>query len=323
MLAYQDHLVYFNVNKYGVEDDSYIPKDSHENFVEATITDEHIRYLDLHRSYKIICIQEIGNEMDALVLEDLRTRQIRFLRVFYTEMEDRSGKVNKRFKLVQLGVMPNHTVMSPSPLLKYRSVAREDPLTGQKYQVGLVLRANGRFEVYSDFMLVNEYMNPTLQCVDIETDFNQFYLKFCKDSDQIHEKTPLDTLQFQVRQVRHFWRNRISFNTTKPKKNATSWDHILDKRIAQFFKLFSSIVNFSTFMLVSHRNMISVYDTTQLSSDAEWIDTFTVSNSFIRHMFLKKRDKADRRSIIEKQIADGIMQRTASNQTALNIYKKY
>ena len=59
--------------------------------------------------------------------------------------------------------------------------------------------------------------------------------------------------------------------------------------------------------------MISVYDTTQLSSDAEWIDTFTVSNSFIRHMFLKKRDKADRRSIIEKQIADGIMQRTASN----------
>ena len=100
MLAYQDHLVYFNVNKYGVEDDSYIPKDSHENFVEATITDEHIRYLDLHRSYKIICIQEIGNEMDALVLEDLRTRQIRFLRVFYTEMEDKSGQVHKRFKLV-------------------------------------------------------------------------------------------------------------------------------------------------------------------------------------------------------------------------------
>ena len=44
--------------------------------------------------------------------------------------------------------------------------------------IGLVLRENGRFEVYSDFILVNQYFNPSLQCVDMETDFDQFYLKF-------------------------------------------------------------------------------------------------------------------------------------------------
>lgn len=41
--------------------------------------------LDLHKRYKIICIQEIGNGLQALVLEDYRTRQMRFLRLHYEE----------------------------------------------------------------------------------------------------------------------------------------------------------------------------------------------------------------------------------------------
>ena len=49
------------------------------------------------------------------------------------------------------------------------------------------MRENGRFEVYSDFMLVNEYINPKLQCVDVETDFNQFVLKFVKNSHKVKE----------------------------------------------------------------------------------------------------------------------------------------
>ena len=53
-----------------------------------------------------------------------------------------------------------------------------DPGTKKFYQVGIVVRASGRFEVYSDFVLVHEYYNNQLQCVDIETDFNSFYLKF-------------------------------------------------------------------------------------------------------------------------------------------------
>jgi len=57
-------------------------------------------------------------------------------------------------ELVQLGIFVNDTEMAKSPLLKYRSVAKIDPETGKFYQVGIVLRENGRYEIYSDFMLV-------------------------------------------------------------------------------------------------------------------------------------------------------------------------
>ena len=60
-------------------------------------------------------------------------------------------------------MLVNSTRMQPASLLKYRAVAKKEPgKDGKCYMVGLVLRENGRFEVYSDFMLVNEYMNPQL-----------------------------------------------------------------------------------------------------------------------------------------------------------------
>ena len=85
---------------------------------------------------------------------------------------------------MQLGVVANYSKVNfVSPLLKYRSITKHDVKTNKYYQVGLVLRENGKFEVYSDFMLVSERLAPCSQCVDIETDFNQFFLKFVKDSD--------------------------------------------------------------------------------------------------------------------------------------------
>ena len=44
---------------------------------------EKLVYLDLLKKYKMICIQEIGNDMSAFVLEDRLSRQIRFLRAYY------------------------------------------------------------------------------------------------------------------------------------------------------------------------------------------------------------------------------------------------
>ena len=58
---------------------------------------------------------------------------------------------------------------------------------------------NGRFEVYSDFMLVNEYINPKLQCVDVETDFNQFVLKFVEKSNKVKEGDFKEELKYQIR----------------------------------------------------------------------------------------------------------------------------
>ena len=127
-------------------------------------------------------------------------------------------------KLVQLGLHVNKSKIEKTPVVKYRAVAKIDPKTSTNYHVGLVLRESGRLEVYSDFMLVNVYMDPELQCVDIETDFNQFYFKLVKNSHLVtQEDTDVEQLNFEIRQVRHFWRNRIGFDTSKV-KSINTWN---------------------------------------------------------------------------------------------------
>ena len=158
--------------------------------------------------------------------------------------------------------------MTVSPLLKIREVSKTDPKTGKKYHVSIVVRENGRFEVYSDFMLVNEYTNPAYQCVDVETDFSQFMLRFVKNSHIVTDETLKDELEFEIRRVRHFWRNRISFSTSKVVPDDRKWRSVVQKRICGHFNLYTSIMNFSMYMLVSHRNMISIYDMTKGNSPA-------------------------------------------------------
>ena len=46
----------------------------------------------------------------------------------------------------------------------------------------------------------------------------------------------------------------------KIKDGATKWDVVIHRRIADYFKLYTTIVNFANFILVAHRNMISVYN---------------------------------------------------------------
>ena len=110
-------------------------------------------------------------------MEELRSRLIRYLKIDYTEVNDA-----RRIVMSQLGVMVTRTRLTPSHLLKYRGMARIDPSIGKSYHVGIVVRANGRWEVYSDFMLVYDWYDVAKQCIDVETDFNQFYIKFCLDS---------------------------------------------------------------------------------------------------------------------------------------------
>lgn len=163
MLAYGDVLMYCNTKGFGVDDDDITniagDTDKNQNYVAVKVREDQVSYLNLHKNYKIICIQEIGNELSALVIEDKITRQVRFLRIYYNNEETENGR-SRKFKLVQLGVFVNNSDLTVSPLLKYRSVAKIDKSTGKSYQVSIVVRENGRFEVYSDFMLVSEYMNP-------------------------------------------------------------------------------------------------------------------------------------------------------------------
>lgn len=105
-------------------------------------------------------MQEIGNGMSAIVLEHMIHRTIRFLRIEFSE-EEKNGSVEAKLDLVQLGVFANETDQTKSKLLKYRSAAKYDKISKRHYQVSIVLRENGRFEVYSDFMLVYEKWDPT------------------------------------------------------------------------------------------------------------------------------------------------------------------
>ena len=117
--------------------------------------------------------------------------------------------------------------MQASPVLKYRSASKVDPKTGKNYHVALVLRENGAFESYSDFLLVNQFYDKRKQCVDIATDFSQFFLKFVRNSDLVDESYAVEDLEFRVRNIRHIWRNQISYNTSRRKNRIEKWDWII------------------------------------------------------------------------------------------------
>ena len=61
--------------------------------------------------------------MTAVVLEDLQTRQIRFLRAHYS---DSKMENKKQLKLLQLGILVSLSKKMPSKLIKYRSVVKFD-----------------------------------------------------------------------------------------------------------------------------------------------------------------------------------------------------
>lgn len=84
-------------------------------------------------------------------------------------------------------------------------------------------------------------------------------MKFVKNSDKVSEGTGVQNLEYEVRGVLHSWRNRISYRTSKFDNNPENWDFIIDKRVCLFYKPCSQMLNFTTFMLVAHRNMLSVY----------------------------------------------------------------
>ena len=62
-----------------------------------------------------------------------------------------------------------------------------------------------------------------------------------------------------MRTVYHFWRNRIELDVTKLQKDVVCWDTILHYRIADYFNIYTQILNYQMYMLVAHRDMISVY----------------------------------------------------------------
>ena len=58
---------------------------------------------------------------------------------------------------------------------------------------------------------------------------------------------------------------------------------MLHHRISQYCRLYSQILNYEMYMLVSHRNMISVFDMTKVKGkDCKRIDTFKFEDGNVR-----------------------------------------
>lgn len=97
------------------------------------------------------------------------------------------------------------------------------------------------------------------------------------------DRTKISELEIEIRQLRHFWKNRISFNTSSVKKNKKAWKTVLHHRISKYCRLYSQILNYEMYMLVSHRNMISVFDMTKVKGkNAKRMDTFKFEDGNIR-----------------------------------------
>ena len=147
-----------------------------------------------------------------------------------------------------------------SPLQKFRSVSKIDKKTGKTYQISIALRKNGAFEVFTDFNLASSYFEPSYQCIDIGTDYNQFYLRFIKVKRGEREKTLAEYKNdTEIRQVRHFWKNQISLNTSKLVPE-NKWNKAIHKRTVGFMNLYTSVANFDTLMIVAHRNILTIQE---------------------------------------------------------------
>ena len=88
-------------------------------------------------------------------------------------------------------------------------------------------------------MLVSSYEDQEYQCVDVKTDYNQFYLKFVKNCSAVTSTTRVPELDSEIRQLRHFWLNRISYNTSSVKKDEEAWESVTHHRIAQYCRLYT------------------------------------------------------------------------------------
>ena len=98
-------------------------------------------------------------------------------------------------------------------------------------------------------------------------------------------------------------------------KPIKKWRWAIHKRIAKYFSLYTSILNFSMFMLVSHRNMVSVYDMSkeklqdeydctkfdnvdQDDESGEWVYTKSFEEGRVRLISIQKRAKSERETYL-------------------------
>ena len=150
----------------------------------------------------------------------------------------------------------------------------------------LILRENGRIEVYSDFEYTNAFnLSPLGRlCVDIENDHNFFYLKYWEPEASKEKK-------FTVRKVAHKWRSRIKYNYTEDLPDE-AWTTVADSKFSKYFKIYKNFINFMYLFFMAHRNYVSTFDMSLNNGKGKWVSHKKIcDNAHVREIVLQERHK--------------------------------
>ena len=140
------------------------------------------------------------------------------------------------------------------------------------YFVCVILRIDGKLEFYSDFIYTDTYYDATNKCVDIESGDEHFYFKFKKVEESAEDPAEDPKQKFNYSRARMNWKNRLGTTTIKALKanKFESWDSVIHRRFSNYVKLYTDMVMFGTYLIIAHRNLISLYN---MGHDNRWIDT--------------------------------------------------
>ena len=100
---------------------------------------------------------------------------------------------------------------------------------------------------------------------------------------------------------------------------------MIHRRVANFVQLYTQVINYSTFMLVTHRNMISVYNMKKKKGNNNWGDTihFPLNYGYIRKLFIKKRPKDDRELLHHATLNKNMTTMVDKGKSEVSVFKKY
>ena len=83
--------------------------------------------------------------------------------------------------------------------------------------------------------------------------------------------------------MRKDWKNRIGPTTIEKDLTLDDFSEVTHLLVAPFVKLYVEVTNFATYMIISHRNLLSVFDL----AAKNWVDTVKLledSEDHIRNM---------------------------------------
>ena len=243
--------------------------------VHIDLSPDAVHTFEIEQQFRLNSLLDLGSDYAVVVLESTESHQLTFFRINFTVHEQSKAKL----QLIQLGLMVNMAhEEDTSSIAKQRALCFRDR-NGKFTHRLLVLRASGRINFYSDFMLVNDDLDEASPVRDIETGANEF----CLIRPDATETRAV---------VREYQAELFRFIRTRVVESPAGIEMILHDRIAPYFNLYADFCSFKTFFLVAHRTFVSVFDIVK----GQWTSMKTFPG-FVRKIMIQTRPEPALRSL--------------------------